>query len=411
MPAFKQLERRIVALSCGAHALVHAEMLVFAVVLVPLSAELDLSLGELGSVGTLSYFCFGAGAPLAGWLADRWGPARVLAACMLGSAAALAALALARGLAAIAAAYVGLGIAASLYHPAGLGQLSISVRHLGKALGLNGMAGNVGLAVKPFWAAAITDALGWRAAYAALVPAALILGLGLLGLDRAGAPQVGDRVAAPSRRRRYSLPLLLALAALLGLVYRGSLTFLPARFLETFGAVSAAFEPGARDHALSRAGLVTSGALLGGMLGQYLGGRAAGGRRAEGPLLLTLAAAVPLLAGIALLRGPALVVTVSAFLVVHFANQPLTNSLFADYSRREVRGRTYGFAFASSFGVGAFAAGLGGWVADAWGVHAVFLALAALGVLALLIGLFLWRVRPGAVRPAGEPEPAMWVGG
>lgn len=394
-------QRRIVWLSSAAHALVHAEMLVFAVVLLPLASELGLSLGRLGMLGTLSYVCFGAGAPAAGWLADRFGPRRVLVGCMLGSAGATGALVLARGPAAVGACLVGLGLAASLYHPAGLGLLSIRARALGRALAVHGMAGNFGLAVTPLAAAALTAGGGWRAPYAALAVVALGLAAALLTIEPARAAPAG---AAPGPRVASAcgpLALLLALTAVLGLVYRGSMTFLPAHILESFSGP-------ASDAALFRAGLVTSFALGGGMLGQLLAGRALGRRPAEGLLVVVLAAAVPLLAAIALLGGPALVAAVFLFVVAHFAHQPLTNALLAGYSRPQVRSRIYGISFAFSFGVGGLAAWAGGVLAEARGTPAVFLALAVLGVLALLLGLGL-RWRAGRRAPAGgEPVPAAW---
>ncbi|MFN2432157.1 MAG: MFS transporter [Gemmatimonadota bacterium] len=377
--------RRILALTSAAHALVHAEMLVFAVVLPPLARELSLSLGELGVLGTLSYACFGAGAPAAGWLADRFGARRVLVACLLGSTAALLGLGTARGVAAVAAGYVALGAAASLYHPAGLGLLSHRVRPLGPALAVHGMAGNAGLAATPFAAAALTEAFGWRAPYLVLSAVALPLALALLSLERSSAPAVAAADREPlARPARTSLVLLLALGTLLGLVYRGTMTFLPIHLLDRLAA-----EPG---DGLARAGLVTSAALLGGMAGQFLAGRSLARWPAETVLVSVLAAAVPLAAGIALLEGTALVAVVFLFVVVHFSHQPLTNTLLAASSRPRVRSRVYGLSFALSFGVGAGAAAAGGALAEAQGTSAVFGAVAAVSVVALGVGLLLRRV-------------------
>jgi predicted MFS family arabinose efflux permease len=187
-----------------------------------------------------------------------------------------------------------------------------------------------------------------------------------------------------------------------GFVYRGSLTFLPLHLMERVGG-------GSSEDALARAGLVTSAALLAGMLGQAAAGRALQARPAEPLLVLTLGAAVPLLAAAAFLSGTALVAVVVAFVLVHFANQPLTNSLFAQHSTPAVRSRVYGLAFALSFGVGALAAGAGGVLAEASGVPSVFLALAGLGLLALGLAVLLARDGGDAgagPRAAGTESPA-----
>src|SRR5205085_9890718 len=71
---------------------------------------------------------------------------------------------LAIGLAAI-------GLFGSIYHPVGTAWLVRNARNRGRALGVNGIAGSVGLAVAAFVAGALAQAIGWRAAF--IIPGAL----------------------------------------------------------------------------------------------------------------------------------------------------------------------------------------------------------------------------------------------
>lgn len=58
---------------CIGHSFDHMLILLFATVIVigPLEAEFGMSYGQLVGLAWLGFVLFGAGAPLAGWLADR----------------------------------------------------------------------------------------------------------------------------------------------------------------------------------------------------------------------------------------------------------------------------------------------------------------------------------------------------
>ena len=73
--------------------------------------------------------------------------------------------------------------------------------------------------------------------------------------------------------------------------------------------------------------------------------------------------------------------------IVYFSNQPIGNTLVADFSDNRNRGLIYGMGFFISFGIGAFAAGLSGIVAESIGVHAVF---PFMGVLLFPALVFSW---------------------
>ena len=73
--------------------------------------------------------------------------------------------------------------------------------------------------------------------------------------------------------------------------------------------------------------------------------------------------------------------------IVYFSNQPIGNTLVADFSDNRNRGFVYGMGFFISFGIGAFAAGISGIVAESIGVHAVF---PFMGVLLFPALVFSW---------------------
>jgi predicted MFS family arabinose efflux permease len=58
--------------------------------------------------------------------------------------------------------------------------------------------------------------------------------------------------------------------------------------------------------------------------------------------------------------------------MVHFSVQPVGNALIAQFTRSQDRGLGYGISFFLSFGVGSFAAGIGGYIAENYGVANIF---------------------------------------
>jgi MFS family permease len=67
-----------------------------------------------------------------------------------------------------------------------------------------------------------------------------------------------------------------------------------------------------------------------------------------------------------------------------FSNQPISNTLIAEFTHSANRGLGYGVSFFISFGIGSLAAGFGGYIAENMGVASVF---PVMGLL-LIPGLF-----------------------
>ena len=58
--------------------------------------------------------------------------------------------------------------------------------------------------------------------------------------------------------------------------------------------------------------------------------------------------------------------------VAFFSIQPVANTLIAEFTHSDNRGLGYGINFFLSFGIGSFAAGFGGYIAENMGVASVF---------------------------------------
>ncbi|HMM71458.1 MAG TPA: MFS transporter [Rhodocyclaceae bacterium] len=148
------------------HALDHMFLLIFATAVTTIAKDFGLGRWEdLMPYSVAAFFCFGLGALPSGRLGDLWGRRPMMIVFFLGMGAAAIGVGMTRNPIELAIALAVLGCAASIYHPVGIPLLVQGESRPGWAIGVNGLAGNLGLAA----AAAVTGLLikyfGWRMAF------------------------------------------------------------------------------------------------------------------------------------------------------------------------------------------------------------------------------------------------------
>ena len=406
MPSAPRTSERTYVLTVSfVHALVHATELTFAALLLRIEADFGTDLLLLGVLANVGAFAFGFGALPAGFLVDRLGTVPVLRLALAGSALTSLFVALADGEVMLGVGLTLLGLGTGLYHPAGITLLA-RTRRRARNLGLHGAVGNFGIAAAPAAAAALAVLVDWRAAYFLLAALAGLTFLWSLRLDGAGpvpdpdpvTPAGGD--AAPRRQGRTALLLVYGAFVVSGLIYRGSLTFIPAHIEEQVSIALFGWE------AAAVAGALSTVALMGGAIGWYGGGLAAERWRRPSLLLLLSPAVVAILLWMSFATDLGLLLAVFFFVIVSFAMQPSLVTLVAEYSPPGRLGASYGLSFFLSFGLGSFAATFAGFFADRWGTDAVFSMLAVVGVVGTMLALALVgisRRRRVVSTAGGEP--------
>jgi predicted MFS family arabinose efflux permease len=287
-----------------------------------------------------------------------------------------------------------MGCFASIYHPAGLALISRETRPENRpaALGWHGILGSLGFTCAPLIAglAFSTGSLSWREFYVVLCIPTVIIALLLafmLRENRANAiesPIEPAPAADEPPRTPETIPgvfyFLVLVGALSGFVYAGFMHFLPRymdKALDGYGSLPA---EGLRNYL---AAIVLGFAVI----GQAVAGRFARLGMMERQLSLVLLANVPCLVWMAVAEGPWRLAAACLFALVHFMNQPLYNSLIAQFVPTERRSAGYGFSNMMCFGIGAlgpFFAGSMSTDFSTYGGLAVVIALA--GVLAWFLG-------------------------
>lgn len=390
-------QRRIVLTACLAHGAIHVCELAVPGLLVLIQREYGAGDFALGNVVMAYSLGFGLGALPAGMLVDRLGAKSLLVACLLGAGLSMIGMAVAPSLAVFAVAAVCMGLALSIYHPAGTAMLTHSLTMTGRLYAWHGMAGNLGVASASAIAAGLGALFGWRWAVGAI--ALMVIGLGFFAL-RLPVPHAHaiDRKAGHGRWPQFIL--LLVAAVFMGMVYRGMTTFLPKYFTLTWS-------DGARAATALGGGLATA-ALLVGLAGMYLSGRLADrGYRREWIFLVGALVQIPFLLGMALIGGHAAVPLAMGVAFFHFVTQPVANHMVADFTPPRLRGLGFGLYFFFAFGAGSAGATLGGWVSERWGLAQAFTALALVLVPSVVAMILLGRSHQrDATGAMMRPEPA-----
>ena len=272
-------QKRILVFTSAAHFLTHFFVLVFPALVMPISRDLSLEPAQVIPLSFPMYLCYGILAIPWGYLSDRFGARWMMGAGMLIAGAGFMAAGLSGSTEQLSVALGAIGVGCSAYHPSGLALLSKGMHGRGRALGINGLWGNGGIAAAPLAAGTLTYALGWKSALLAFGFAGIALGLLCLAVPFSVGAKDLQKGTVVGRRQavRYFL-ILCAAMVFSGLMYRGYTIILPTFFEAKLSDLSLLASDAARlssDTDTFAAAVITCGVYLVGMAGQLLGGRVA----------------------------------------------------------------------------------------------------------------------------------------
>ncbi|MCH9675866.1 MAG: MFS transporter [Gammaproteobacteria bacterium] len=367
------------------HLLTHMFMLLYPTAVLGIEREFNVPYGELLSLSLAGFVLFGLGALPAGWLADRWSERGMMAANFIGMGGAAILTGFAPNLFWLSCGLGAIGLFASIYHPVGI---AIVVRHAkarGRALGINGVFGGIGLASGALVAGTLTELISWRAAF--IIPGAIAVlfgGLFLLVARRVGLENTRED-AYPQQevtgRVMASTFLTLTLATVFtGLMFQATSIALPKVFAERLSMFS-------DGTAIMGAGGVVTLVYLGAACFQIIGGLLADRYPLKWVYTCAYCVQVPLLVVAATLADLPLVFVVMLMVLFQNGAGPAETALFARYSPARWRATAFGIKFVIALGVSALAVPLVAFIFDrTGGFYWLFVVMAGLAALTTLIG-------------------------
>ena len=387
-----RFEKTILAITGGSHLSVHALMLALPSLIPIIRNEFNVGLDTLGFVVTISAFMFGLGAIPAGWAEKRFGGRQLLLIYQFGSSLSAILVALSSSFEMMVISLGLMGFFSSIYHPAGLTLISHRVNKLTKGMAVHGIFGSTGSALGPILATAVAALISWRASYA-------VLGTfnGILAISTFFAIPYRRRADIPEeefanheeKTNKPALILYFLTNAFLGMAYYGFTTFMPVHFADNTNSLLPSMS------ANMKAGLFPTMVFIAGIGGQLIGARIGDRFHKPTALLWIILANIPFFILMGYTTDLFLVLSSLMLGVAYFSNQPIGNTLIAQFTRSQNRGLGYGISFFLSFGIGSLAAGFSGIIAVKMGVSAVF---PSMGLLLIPSFIFGWFMRKAALR-------------
>jgi MFS family permease len=161
------------------HGIDHMFLLIFATAVATIAAEFGYAnWTDLMPYSVGAFALFGLGALPAGRLGDVWGRRIMMIIFFVGIGAAALLTAMAQNAWQLAAGLTLIGVFASIYHPVGIPMLVQNVPNPGEVIGVNGLAGNLGIAVAAVVTGFLVKWIGWRAAF--VVPGIIAIACGIV---------------------------------------------------------------------------------------------------------------------------------------------------------------------------------------------------------------------------------------
>jgi MFS family permease len=382
------------------HSFSHIFMLLYPTVVIALEPELGMSYGELLVLMTLGNVLFGVAALPAGWLGDRWSATGMMILFFIGTGAASIFTGLMSGPLGLAAGLSLIGLFASIYHPVGMAWLVRNAVNRGRALGVNGVFGSLGVASAALIAGVLTDFVHWRAAFIVPGVVSVAVGAGLWWLLSAGRVQdtktdVRPQAQKPSRDAVVRAFVVLSVTMLCtGLVFQSMSTAMPKIFAERLAGFTGGTAAGA--------GLLVSVVYLFGMAGQFTGGYLADRYSLRHLYVLMYALMMPVMALAASLAGLPLLAAVTVAVLLNTLAIPIENSLLSHYSPEKWRATAFGAKFVLNLGVAALGVPLVAVIRETTGdFYWYFVVVAGLAAVIVVAALVL-----PSERRAPAPQPA-----
>ena len=266
--AMNKENKIVMGVTAFSHLAVHAQMMVFPTLMLLFHHEFDLGLDTLGIMATAGAFMFGVGAIPAGFLEAKLGGRTLLLIYQVGSIIGGLGLILAKTPVQMTIGLGILGLASSIYHPAGLTILSRRLKNLSKGMAIHGVAGSLGLALGPLFAGAAAEFGSWRVSYLIwIVLQGILVFVTFFMIKRRNKPIENDTKKENLEiRDKRSIVIYYVMSTALGFSFGGFTTYMPALFgSQTTGIFALLPET-------FKAGFFTTLVFTSGILGQTIGG-------------------------------------------------------------------------------------------------------------------------------------------
>jgi len=317
------------------------------VIVLTIEKEWSISYDQLIKLWSLAALLIGLGAIPFGWLSDRWSRSGTMTIMFIGMGLASILCGLSNSVSLLFFSLSLLGLFCSIYHPVGIPWVIHAANRQGRALGVNGIFGGVGIGSGAFIAGTLTELLNWQLAFILPGLISIIIGLVLFYLIIINKISytnffINKDKQDHSRNEVILVAIIMLLSMFaLGLSFHNTQTALPKVFEIRIGNISS-FQIGFMIGVI----YFISGATT------YVGGILADRFNQKAIYLIGIFLQFPCYLGIAYMSGYSLVVLCILAAVFNASILPTENLLLSKFTPQKYHGVVYGIKFILAFGSG-----------------------------------------------------------
>jgi MFS family permease len=343
-----------------AHFFDHFFLLVFPTAVIAIESDWNLSYGEALALGTGMYVAFAVATLPAGWLGDHVDRQKLIVGFFLGCGVASIGTGLASGATGIATGMAFLGAFAAIYHPVGMALVIELAERPGRALAINGVFGNMGLAGSALATGLLTQQFGWRSAF--IVPGLISTAIGVAyawqvrrgkAAEKGGPAEAGEAFVSVDRARQIRVFSIVVVSAIFGGVVFNAVTMTLPKFFDERLLVSGIDLSQVGSYAALVFAVAAFAQLPVGELLDRFGAR---------PILIgLLIPQVWVLFLIANMQGPSIIPMAMLLVILMFAEVPITSWLLGHFVAPQWRARAFSVEYVLSLGLGALVLPLIAW--------------------------------------------------
>ena len=325
----------------------HMFAVFYFVIVLTIEKEWNISYDQLIRLWTLGALLIGLGAIPFGWLSDRWSRSGTMTIMFIGMGLSSILCGFSTSISFLFISLSLLGLFCSIYHPVGIPWVINSANKQGRALGINGIFGGVGIGSGAFLAGTLTELFNWQLAF--MLPGFLSIIIGfvliyLIFIDKISYKNffISNDKQNHSRNEMVLISFIMLLSMFaLGLSFHNTQTALPKVFEIRIGNINS-IQIG------FMIGIIyfVSGATT------FVGGLMADRFNLKAIYLIGIFMQFPCYLAIAYMSGYSIVILCILAAIFNASVLPTENLLLSKFTPQKYHGVVYGIKFILAFGSG-----------------------------------------------------------
>jgi len=382
-----------------AHFLDHYFLLIFPTAALAIAPAWGMTYAQVLVLGTPLYVMFALATLPVGWLGDKIDRMTLIIVFFLGCGTSSLVVAFSSGPLSLMVGLGLLGLFTSLYHPVGLAHITDIGRRTGRALAINGVFGNLGLAGAALVTGIVAKNIGWQSAFGLPGLVSIVIGLILFwrhsNVSRISTTQASKADTGQIKSNRHVQFVVfgvICVAALFGGIVFNAITIsLPKFFDERLTGI-------AGD--LTWIGASTGAVFAIAAFAQLPVGELLDRFGARPILIFLLTLQISLLFALSQATGWIALILALLLVIAMFAEIPITSWLLGHYVKSGLRSRAVSVEYVLSLGMASATVPLIAVLHGAgYGFEFQFLALAASAAIVLVAAFFLPSVQSVSQNP------------